>query len=86
MPCELAVCRLALDGRLLSRALLATPLSTSVFAGGGVFFRFDNVGIRGDVRGYIGAHVVELSCGLKIEVMKVKTKHYPQDREKRPHP
>lgn len=62
------------------------PLSTSVFAGGGVFFRFSNVGMHGDARGYIGAHVVGLSCDLKVEVMKVEAKQCLQDREKRPHP
>lgn len=34
--------------------------STSVFAGGGVFSRFSDVGMCGDIWGYIGAHVVEM--------------------------
>lgn len=41
-------------------------LSTSINAGGGVFSRFSDVGMRGDVWGHIGARVVELSCGLKV--------------------
>lgn len=51
-----------------------------------MFFCFSNVGICGDARGYIGARVVELSCELKVEVMKVEAKQCLQDREKRPHP